>query len=621
MTDFINKIIEDFGENALIDQESNIDVIPTGSLSLDVSIGIGGIPRGKITEVFGPEGCLSGDTFIQYKVVTKDGKIQNSKGGSLKRLYERFNKLQSDILGTYQRKVSENSLFYVSAIKDDGTVFSNLVADVIYSGKRKTYIVTIESGETLICTSEHKFFTSNNEYRSLDDGLSVGDIVFVHHNIPYTVENKGAKKRYKEVSVKYHPSERLSIINGCTYFRVRVSHLVYEAEKNNMTVEDYRWLLNSCISGGKSFPENMWTVPADMDIHHKDENPENNSIENLELIEKKEHYRSHARKNIRNFSFIVTESKIKSIIEHQEIDTYDIKCYSPYNNYIANKIVVHNSAKTTLALSIVKEALKLNLKALYVDAEHMLDYSLLKDMIGEEINSENLVILNPATAEDAFTMLESGINSGEFGLVVLDSVGALAPKKEQEDDFADANVGLVARMVSKFLRRNIHAIKENNVALFIINQVRDKIGAYMATFETPGGHALKHFSSLRIQLSRGTVIEQGKEQVGILAKFVIKKNKMSAPFRSFFMPVLFGKGIDSYTDAVDFCSMLGIIKKSGAFYKFDGETLGQGKLAAAETLRKNPATLDKMKVLVYNSLNKNTAIDIESLEESEEEVE
>ena len=279
------------------------------------------------------------------------------------------------------------------------------------------------------------------------------------------------------------------------------------------------------------------------------------------------------------------------------------------------------SGKTTLAMSIVKEALKLDLKTLYVDAEHMLDYSLLKDMIGEEINSDNLVILNPATAEDAFTMLESGINSGEFGLVVLDSVGALAPKKEQEDDFADANVGLVARMVSKFLRRNIHAIKENNVALFIINQVRDKIGAYMATFETPGGHALKHFSSLRIQLSRGTVIEQGKEQVGILAKFVVKKNKMSAPFRSFFMPVLFGKGIDSFTDAVDFCSMLGVIKKSGAFYKFEGETIGQGKLAAADTLRKKPELLDKLRILVYNSLNKNTALDIESLEESEEEVE
>lgn len=276
------------------------------------------------------------------------------------------------------------------------------------------------------------------------------------------------------------------------------------------------------------------------------------------------------------------------------------------------------SAKTTLAISIVREALKLGLKALYVDAEHMLDYSLLKDMIGEDINSDNLVILNPATAEDALSMLESGINSGEFGLVVLDSVGALAPKKEQEDDLGDANVGIVAKLMSKFLRRNVHAIKENNVAVFIINQVRDKIGAYMSTFETPGGHALKHFPSLIIQLSRGTVIEQGKEQIGILAKFVVKKNKMSAPFRSFFMPVLFGKGIDSYTDAVDFCSMLGIIKKSGAFYKFEGETLGQGKLAAADALRKKPDALVKMREMCYNSLNKNTALDIENTDESED---
>lgn len=277
--------------------------------------------------------------------------------------------------------------------------------------------------------------------------------------------------------------------------------------------------------------------------------------------------------------------------------------------------------KTTLALSIVKEALKEDVKVLYVDAEHMLDYGLLKDMIGEDLDKSKLVILNPKTAEDAFTMLESGINSGEFAVVILDSIGALAPQKEQEDEFADANVGLVARMVTKFLRRNVHEIEQKNVALILLNQVRDKIGAYMASFETPGGHALKHFTSLRISLSRGQEIKVGNETVGIMTKFVIKKNKLSAPFRSYTVPIIFGKGIDTFSDVVDFCSMLGVIKKKGSYYKYEDVSLGQGKLAAGDYLEKNPDTLDRIKIEVYNVLNKYTSIDVDAVKESDEEEE
>lgn len=270
--------------------------------------------------------------------------------------------------------------------------------------------------------------------------------------------------------------------------------------------------------------------------------------------------------------------------------------------------------KTTLALSIVKEALKVSLNVLFIDAEHMLDYEMLKDMLGEEFSKDNLVILNPKTAEDAFTMMESGINSGDFSAVILDSVGALAPKKEQEDDFEAANVGLLSRMVTKFLRRNIHNIAKNNVAVILINQVRDKIGAYMATFETPGGHALKHFSSLRISLSRGQEMKVANETVGIMTKFVIRKNKLSAPFRSYTIPIVFGKGIDTFSDAVDFCSMLGVIKKKGSYYKFEDMVLGQGKLSAGEFLSQHPEILDKIKENVYGVLNKYTSIDVDAVE-------
>lgn len=278
-----------------------------------------------------------------------------------------------------------------------------------------------------------------------------------------------------------------------------------------------------------------------------------------------------------------------------------------------------SSGKTTLAISVVKNALKLGLKSLYIDAENMLDYGLLKDMVGQEFNKDQLVILNPETAEDAFNMIEMGLRSGDFELIILDSVGSMAPKKEQEDDFEDANVALLARLVSKFLRRNAHVIAEKNIALLLLNQVRSKIGSYMASYETPGGHALKHFASLRISLSRGQEMKVGNETVGIMTKFVIKKNKLSAPFRSFTIPIVFGKGIDEYSDAVDFCSMLGVIKKKGAYYKFDGVTLGQGKLQAGDYLEKNPETLDKIRVSLYNMLNKYTSIDVSAIVEEEKE--
>lgn len=277
------------------------------------------------------------------------------------------------------------------------------------------------------------------------------------------------------------------------------------------------------------------------------------------------------------------------------------------------------SGKTTIALSMVKECLRSGNKALYVDAEHMLDYTLLKDMIGESLDKDRLVILGPETAEDAFNMLEMGISSGEFALIVLDSVGSLAPQKEKTDEFEDQNVGLLARMVSKFLRRNAYQIAENNVALVLLNQVRDKVGSYMGGYETPGGHALKHFTSLRIALSRGQEMKVSNETVGIQTKFVIKKNKMSAPFRSYTIPIVFGKGVDKYSDIVDFCTMLGVIKKKGSYYRFGEESLGQGKLSAGEYLEKNKETLDKIIEMVYNVINKYTSIDVDSVSKELEE--
>ena len=272
------------------------------------------------------------------------------------------------------------------------------------------------------------------------------------------------------------------------------------------------------------------------------------------------------------------------------------------------------TGKTTIALCLARSALEAGEKVLYIDAENMLDYSLVEAIIGDALDKSRLAILNPETGEDAFRMVEMGVNSGTFSLVILDSIGALAPKKEKEDDLEDHNVALIARLVTKVLHRISFQVKATNTALVLLNQVRDKVGSFMGGFETPGGHALKHFSALRIALTKGAQISTGtakagtKEVYGVDVNFVIRKNKLAAPFRGFHLPIIFGKGIDSAMDSLEFCTMLGILKKSGAFYKLDGEVLGQGKLAAAEALRGNKLALDKMREKVYNILNINNTV-------------
>lgn len=259
-----------------------------------------------------------------------------------------------------------------------------------------------------------------------------------------------------------------------------------------------------------------------------------------------------------------------------------------------------SSGKTTIALSIVKNALKAGMKVLYDDPEFGIDFGYVKSIVGE-VDSDNLVIFQPETAEEAFQIAEKATNTGEFGLVVLDSLGALAPVKEKEDEFTDANVGLLSRLLTKWCRRNAFAIHKNNVAMLFINQVRDKIGAYVPTLETPGGRAIKHFSSLRIQLSKIKNIEDSsKNVIGISTKFSIKKNKMAPPFRSYIVPIIFGKGIDKYMDLIGFCKTIGVIEGRGSYYYFEGTQLGQGVQETAAHIESHKEVLDKITEMAYN---------------------
>jgi recombination protein RecA len=275
------------------------------------------------------------------------------------------------------------------------------------------------------------------------------------------------------------------------------------------------------------------------------------------------------------------------------------------------------TGKTTIALNIAKNAIEEGSKVLYIDVENLLDNYLVEGILGMKLPEESLLILHPDTAEDAFTIGEMGINSKEFGLIVLDSVGALAPKVEKEKEMGDRQMGLTPQLLTKFLRRNIHNINQNKVAFVFINQVRDKISLMAKGYDTPGGHALKHFSAVRISLSRGEEITQNKTTIGINVKFTIKKNKLAPPFRSYIIPLKFGQGLDFYRDFINFSKNLGVIKQGGPFYKFNDETLGKGFDDTVEHLKNNKETLDKIKEACYNMSSKNNS-PLEIEEESED---
>lgn len=276
---------------------------------------------------------------------------------------------------------------------------------------------------------------------------------------------------------------------------------------------------------------------------------------------------------------------------------------------------VESSGKTTIALEICNNAINMNHRVLYIDSENTLDINYAHQII-QNYTDETFVLVQPKLMEQTMRVAELAINDGDFNLIVVDSIGSMAPKKVIDDELFDRNVALLARLMTTFVQRNNYILRKNNLAFLGVNQIRDKIGAYIPTIETPGGHAWKHNLSLRIQLSRATDIEQDGDKIGIMTRFVIKKNKLAPPNRSFNLPIIFGKGIDKIRDIVEFSSMLGIMEKGGPYYKFEGEVLASGMNKTIEYLENDKLTLDKIVKACYNSINTKNIV-IESEDDSE----
>jgi len=279
-----------------------------------------------------------------------------------------------------------------------------------------------------------------------------------------------------------------------------------------------------------------------------------------------------------------------------------------------------SSGKTTMALSICGNCIRqLGRKALYIDVENQMDFERIVELVGNEsVENGMIIVAKPKTAENAFEIAEHAINSKEFGVVVFDSVAALSPQTMQDREFNESEFAPTSKLINRFMLRNGYNIRVNKIAIVFINQVRDKIGAFRKSYDMPGGHALKHFSSVIVYLSKKTDMVQDKEVIGQTVQFVIKKNKVGKPISSFIFPLFFENGIDYWRDLVQFCEAVGVLDRAGPYYKFEGETLEQGLVKTMQYLKDHPETLDRIRNRVYNSGVIKTTDEGEELEEANE---
>mgnify|MGYP001199733295 FL=1 len=259
-----------------------------------------------------------------------------------------------------------------------------------------------------------------------------------------------------------------------------------------------------------------------------------------------------------------------------------------------------SGGKTTLALHIVAEAQKQNGIAAFIDAEHALDVTYAQK-IG--VNTDDLLISQPDTGEQALEIAETLVRSGALDILVIDSVAALVPKAELEGEMGDAQMGLQARLMSQALRKLTGSISKSKTTVIFINQLRMKIGVFFGNPETTtGGNALKFYASQRLDIRKMTSLKTGQDVTGFRTKVKVVKNKLAPPFREAEFDIIFGEGISREGDVLDLAAERGIIEKSGAWYSYKGERIGQGRDNSRTFLKGNPAVLKQVETDVKEKL-------------------
>ncbi len=260
-----------------------------------------------------------------------------------------------------------------------------------------------------------------------------------------------------------------------------------------------------------------------------------------------------------------------------------------------------SSGKTTLALHMIAEAQKLGGEAAFIDAEHALDPVYAKHL---GVDIDNLIVSQPDTGEQGLEIAEALVRSGAIDIIIVDSVAALVPKAEIDGDMGDAHVGLQARLMSQALRKLAGVINKSNCIIVFINQLREKVGVMFGNPETtPGGRALKFYASVRLDIRKIENIKQDGEVLGNRARVKVVKNKVAPPFREAEFDIIYGKGISKSGNILDLAVNLDIIEKSGSWFGYKGNRIGQGRENAKKYLEDNPEIMNEIEKKVRDNFN------------------
>jgi recombination protein RecA len=252
-----------------------------------------------------------------------------------------------------------------------------------------------------------------------------------------------------------------------------------------------------------------------------------------------------------------------------------------------------SGGKTTLSLHIIAEAQRAGGVAAFVDAEHALDPAYAKAL---GVDTDELLVSQPDTGEQALEITELLVRSGAVDVIVVDSVAALVPRAEIEGEMGDSHVGLQARLMSQALRKLTGVLSKSRTTAIFINQIREKIGVMYGNPETtPGGRALKFYASVRMEVRRKGDVKSGADKVGNQLRVKVTKNKVAPPFKEAEVEIMFGRGIDKLGDLINIATDLDIIQKSGSFYKYGGENIGQGKEKASNYLSERPQVTEEIR--------------------------
>ena len=293
--------------------------------------------------------------------------------------------------------------------------------------------------------------------------------------------------------------------------------------------------------------------------------------------------------------------------EHREIDVISSGSLSldialGIGGYPKGRIIEiygpESSGKTTFALHAIAEAQKKGGRVAFIDAEHSLDPQYASKL---GVNINELLLSQPDNGEQALEICEALVRSGAISVIVIDSVAALVPQAEIEGEMGDSHVGLQARLMSQALRKLSGVINKTNTIAIFINQLREKVGVMFGNPETtPGGRALKFYSSIRLDIRRSEQIKSGADIIGNKTTIKVVKNKMAPPFKNCVVDIMYGEGVSVEGEIVDLASEANIIEKSGAWYSYNGEKIGQGKENVKELLKNNPKLKQELEQKVRN---------------------